>query len=321
MTFLPSQYNDLPDNIKELVLVKTNIGTYFFDAFFRVDHTSNLKVTDHPVESGSTISDHAYVEPVEIIMEIGMSDVAGSLVPGQFDDSWSRSVSAFKLLQQLQIDRELLFVHTRLRTYNNMIITSISAPDEAKTLFGLRVSVTLREVLITGTQVVPVSSAPQVTDSTNNGQVNPVTETNESIFYQLFGPRTGQTQEYLWPSPGNYSVSSKFGVRVHPITEVESLHRGIDIRASVGQKVIASKAGTVDIAGDVSGYGRTVRIQHGNGFTLYAHNSELTVNVGQSVDQGQQIALSGATGNVTGPHIHFEVNENGTYVDPQKVID
>ena len=321
MATLPVEYNNLPDNVRELILVKTNVGSYFFDAFLQVNHSSNTKITDHPVEAGSVISDHGYVEPLELTMEIGMSDAASSLVPGQFNQAYTRSVSAFQLLQQLQKDITLLFVHTRLRSYSNMIIQSISAPDNAKTLFGLRVSVTLREVLIADSQVVPVSAAPQITNSTTNGQVNPTLVKNESIFYQLFGPRSGETKTYIWPTPGNYSVSSKFGNRIHPITKVPKLHKGIDIRAASGSKVIASKGGTVVTAGEVSGYGTTVKIDHGDGsYTLYAHNSQLTVSVGQLVDQGQQIAQSGATGNVTGPHVHFEINENGTFVNPQDYI-
>lgn len=318
--FLPEQYNDLPEAVKELILVKTNVGSYFFDAFLQVNHSSNLKITDHPVESGSTISDHAYMEPVEVTMEIGMSDAMSSLVPGQFNNAYSRSVSAFQLLQKLQSDRVLLFVHTRLRSYSNMMIETISAPDSSKTLFGLKVSITLREVLVSSAQIIPVSLAPQITDTTSNGQLNPTVVKNESIFYQLFGPRVGETKNYIWPTPGNYGVSSKFGNRIHPITFVEKLHTGVDIRTATGSKVVASKDGLVVIAGEVSGYGTTVKIDHGDSYTLYAHNSQLTVSEGQEVTQGQQIAKSGATGNVTGPHVHFEINENGTFVDPQKYI-
>lgn len=98
-------------------------------------------------------------------------------------------------------------------------------------------------------------------------------------------------------------------------------HTGIDYGISTGTKVMASCGGTVIQAGWNGGYGYCVTIQHSNGIkTRYAHLSKVLVSVGQKVSQGQKIALSGNTGNSTGPHLHFEIIVNGSYVDPRTYL-
>lgn len=323
MAYLPESYKNLPQNVKELILIKTNIGSYFFDAFIRVDHTSKLKVTEHPIESGSVVADHAYLEPKELIIEIGMSDAMQSLVPGQFSGGWSRSVTAYQMLLDLQATRTPLFIYTRLGPYNNMLITSISAPDDKNTRFGLKCSVTLREILVSVTDRVKVSAIPQLTDYNQSGQVLPQT-VNESILYQLglgnFGKNQNPTK-YMWPVPGQNRVSSKFGPRKHPVTGVVKQHTGIDIPAPTGTPVVAAKSGVVIYSGVRGGYGNAVQIEHSDGaITLYGHNSALTVTKGQNVEQGQIIAKAGSTGLSTGPHCHFEIKKGGVYLDPEKYL-
>ncbi len=123
------------------------------------------------------------------------------------------------------------------------------------------------------------------------------------------------TGRFIWPVNG--PITSPFGYRNHPIFGRQILHSGIDIGVPTGTVVHAADSGTVILSGWVSGYGYTVIIEHGNGFsTLYAHNSELLVSAGQSVSQGQPIAYAGSTGNSTGPHCHFEVRVHGEPQDP-----
>ncbi|MGN1188491.1 MAG: M23 family metallopeptidase, partial [Lachnospiraceae bacterium] len=104
-------------------------------------------------------------------------------------------------------------------------------------------------------------------------------------------------------------VTSSFGYRTHPTSgQANSFHTGVDLYVPTGTAVKASCGGTVTLAGWNGGYGLCVDISHGNGLvTRYGHLSSIEVSVGQTVTQGQRIALSGATGNVTGPHLHFEV--------------
>jgi murein DD-endopeptidase MepM/ murein hydrolase activator NlpD len=117
------------------------------------------------------------------------------------------------------------------------------------------------------------------------------------------------------PVPG--AISEPFGPRVHPILETVRMHTGVDMHAAQGQAIKAGASGVVAFAGVRSGYGNTVIIDHGNQFaTLYGHASVLQVRTGQKVGAGQVVALVGATGLATGPHLHFEVRILGTPVNP-----
>lgn len=100
------------------------------------------------------------------------------------------------------------------------------------------------------------------------------------------------------------------------------MHKGVDWACPVGTTVYASCAGTVIQASYSGGYGNNVVISHPDGrLTRYAHNSKLLVHVGQHVEQGEAIALSGSTGRSTGPHVHFEIYINGSQVDPLKYLN
>lgn len=113
-------------------------------------------------------------------------------------------------------------------------------------------------------------------------------------------------------------VSSAFGGRADPFTGSAAQHNGLDIAAKTGTPIIAAAQGKVIQASDKkNGYGKCVIIEHSSGFrTLYAHCSELLVNVGDYVKAGELIARAGSTGRSTGPHLHFSVIIDGVYVDP-----
>jgi murein DD-endopeptidase MepM/ murein hydrolase activator NlpD len=116
---------------------------------------------------------------------------------------------------------------------------------------------------------------------------------------------------------GEGAISSYFGERSDPFTGEEGFHKGLDFAGTTGEPVVAVAAGIVTWAGERSGYGTLVEINHGNGYiTRYAHNESTLVAVGQSVSRGEHIALMGSTGHSTGPHVHFEVLHNGTQIDP-----
>lgn len=125
----------------------------------------------------------------------------------------------------------------------------------------------------------------------------------------------------MWPVLDHYKVTSAFGYRIHPILKTKKLHTGIDIQVATGFNIVAAQEGTIVYADWLGGYGKTIMIDHGGGIlTLYGHNSKLIVKTGEEVKKGQTIALSGSTGLSTGPHLHFEVRENGKYVDPMKYV-
>ncbi len=117
--------------------------------------------------------------------------------------------------------------------------------------------------------------------------------------------------ELAWPVPGYTRITSKYGMRTHPITGVYKLHSGVDIGAPTGANFIAANDGIVTKASYNSAYGNMVIIDHGGGVsTLYAHGSEILVEVGQTVKRGDAVLKVGSTGYSTGPHAHFEVRLN-----------
>ena len=125
----------------------------------------------------------------------------------------------------------------------------------------------------------------------------------------------GSTGTMTWPAEGE--ITSPFGWRVHPIFGTQRLHTGIDIGADYGDAIRAADGGVVIHSDWMGGYGNAVIIDHGNGIsTLYAHNSQLLVSEGQTVAKGQTVARCGSTGYSTGPHLHFEVRQNGSPVNP-----
>ena len=115
--------------------------------------------------------------------------------------------------------------------------------------------------------------------------------------------------------------SSKFGYRSDPLTGEKRLHKGMDFRAKYGVSVFASATGRVIFAGVSGGYGNLIQIAHANGYlTFYGHLSKILVHQGQHVHRGQLIGKVGATGRVTGPHLHFEIRKNGKAINPLPLI-
>ncbi|MFQ6538204.1 MULTISPECIES: M23 family metallopeptidase [Aphanothece] len=131
----------------------------------------------------------------------------------------------------------------------------------------------------------------------------------------------GQGKPTGFRAPVGGVVTSEFGNRVHPVTGELRLHKGIDIGGNAGQAVVASATGTVVIAGVVSGYGNFVEISHGDGLTsAYAHLARIDVRQGATIRQGEPLGVVGATGGVTGPHLHFEIFHNGLPQNPRDYV-
>ena len=116
-------------------------------------------------------------------------------------------------------------------------------------------------------------------------------------------------------------LSSRYGKRNDPFTGKQDFHKGLDFAGKKGSEVIVVGDGVVSWAGKRTGYGNLIEVNHGNGYTTrYGHNQKHLVKVGDKVKKGQQIALMGSTGRSTGPHVHFEVLQNGKTVNPSKYI-
>ena len=121
---------------------------------------------------------------------------------------------------------------------------------------------------------------------------------------------------YASPLP-EAAVSSEFGYREHPVQGEERFHYGVDLAAESGTPVACFADGSVTAVGESSSYGKYLIVAHEGGYaTLYAHCSAVTVSSGSAVKRGQEIAKVGETGMATGPHLHFELHEGSSYLNP-----
>ena len=121
----------------------------------------------------------------------------------------------------------------------------------------------------------------------------------------------------IWPCPSSHKVTSGFGKRSAPTKGASTNHQGIDISAPTGTKVVSAAKGEVVIAKYSYSAGNYVMIDHGSGvFTVYMHLSKISVKLGEEVSQGAKVGEVGSTGYATGPHLHFGVRKNGSYVNP-----
>lgn len=156
---------------QQVLMVKTNIGGYFFDAVFSVDTEHSLTVTQHPVQTGANISDHAFVNPIRMTMQIGVSDAMAYRVGANYGgDGGTKSVQAYRLLCKLQELRIPMQVVTRLNTYPNMLIESIDVSDDVSTLCALKATINLVQVLVVNVGTEKVSARKWTTGAQQKSQ-------------------------------------------------------------------------------------------------------------------------------------------------------
>jgi len=143
--------------------------------------------------------------------------------------------------------------------------------------------------------------------------------------FEYFDQDGKTNKRSLMRTPLAYArVSSNYGMRRHPIDGYRKMHKGVDFRASTGTPIVAAGNGVVDYLGRRGGYGKYIRIRHNGTYkTAYAHLSRYAqgLSSGMRVKQGDVIGYVGSTGRSTGPHLHFEVIENGKRVNPMEVGD
>lgn len=171
--------------------VQSSLATnYVFDAVIRAQHRRTVRKTQHPVLTGANISDHAYVEPAKITLEIGMSDAMASYAAGVWVGWGTKSISAWNILKGLQQNRTLLTVTTRLDTYYNMLIIDAFANDDVKTRQALRATIIFEEIIAASVTSSPNTSArPQTTGANPGGTVQGET------------PNSSQVTQHVIPSP------------------------------------------------------------------------------------------------------------------------
>lgn len=125
----------------------------------------------------------------------------------------------------------------------------------------------------------------------------------------------------IWPLPSDHNIYSYFGYRTAPTAGASTYHKGLDIGGTQGSSIVAVLSGTVSYIGYDSSSGNYVEIDHGNGLkTKYLHCSKICVKLGAAVTQGDVVALVGMTGVATGPHLHFSMVKNGTFIDPYQYL-
>lgn len=160
-----------------------------------------------------------------------------------------------------------------------------------------------KEIIIPGAKPLVVRQT-----ATSRGSSRTTSTSDKST-----GSSASSSSGFRWPVSGH--ITSGFGQRWG------KLHAGLDIGVPSATAVKAAAAGTVMYAGWALGYGYLVEIKHSGGYeTRYGHNSKILVKVGQEVEKGQTVSLSGSTGFSTGPHVHFEVRKNGTPISPLTVL-
>ncbi len=123
--------------------------------------------------------------------------------------------------------------------------------------------------------------------------------------------------EFKWPAPSYTRISDDYGNRIHPILGTQQFHNGVDMAAPNGSPILAAYDGEVIAASYSASMGNYIMIDHGDGLiTIYMHASSVSVSSGTMVARGEQIGCVGSTGRSTGPHLHFSVRLNGSYVSP-----
>lgn len=159
----------------------------------------------------------------------------------------------------------------------------------------------------------PVPEAPAVVHMDYRGPALPDGTTMDRYRLEL--------AETVMPVMGGW-LSSAFGWREHPLDGEERFHNGVDLAVNTGTDVRAYAEGTVDYIGESDVYGKYLQLRHADGVTtFYAHCDELLVQKGQQVAAGERVALSGDTGNSTGPHLHFEMKKDGLRLNPLYYIE
>lgn len=144
---------------------------YVFDAVIRSEHYLALRKTMHPVQGATSVSDHAYILPANVVLEVGMSDAMDRYSSSMWTNAATKSISAFEILKGFRDSRTFVTLTTRLHTYANMLVSEVRVPDSYKTAAGLRAIVTFSEIFLAGSGSAQSnnSSRPQTTNSTSQG--------------------------------------------------------------------------------------------------------------------------------------------------------
>lgn len=162
MATVPPNAGDAPLN--------WSLGGMRFDAWLRLQHSTSLTITQHPVETGASVTDHSYFNPRRFSFDIGMTDC---VVAPQFQGDSNRSVNAYNALVDLQKSRQRLTLVSKYGIFPNILIESVDVSDDYSTKNAMKATITLLEIIVAKLHTVKASADPQVTDQTSRGQIPP----------------------------------------------------------------------------------------------------------------------------------------------------
>ena len=241
-------------------------------------------------------------------------------------DSFSDFLNRWEIVKQINLRDEQLFedlkaIRDKVQTEKTELEATEAEAQETKTQMDANMADLEKQ------RQTKIDKQTQIQQQKNeaNAAYAAMIEQEEDLMDQykkaaakLASQSTYVGGKFMWPLPAaNNVITCKYGYRTHPVTRKYKLHTGIDLRCSTGTNVYAANGGTVTTSGYSSAWGNYIIINHGGGYTtLYAHLSRRNVSKGATVKQGTVIGKSGNTGYSTGPHLHFEINRNGSSYDP-----
>ena len=316
------QVQKLDEKISESEQELNDLNTQITDLQSSIDEVeANLQTAQASYDSQKTLLDNYLIE-VQESSDVEYLDVLLS------SKNISEFLSSYFLISELaSYEMDLL---DEMQTKKDEIeLSKTKLEQDREQLATIKANQTKTATILENTKTVRENFISKLSDQEKEiqAQIDEYNTRFEEINKEILELAQGSiAAEYIggelaWPVPGYTRITSKYGMRTHPITGVYKLHTGVDIRAPMGANFIAANDGIVTKASYNGAYGNMVIIDHGGGVsTLYAHGSEILVEVGQTVKRGDPVLKVGSTGYSTGAHAHFEVRLNGVVTDPMPYI-
>ena len=324
--------SNLSENLQQVEKLDDRIETAQQELAEQESKITELKESIEEIETQLNSVTEKYNKQVELfkkrMVAIYMAGETQYLDVLLKSSSLSDFISSYYLISQLtEIDENLLNdLESKKKT---MDLSRQKLENEKKELATIIENQTRTTRTLQNTKKMRENFIAKLSDDEKNLQakIDEINKQYEEVNQQILAlAQNGIDTAYIggelaWPVPGYTRITSKYAMRVHPITGQYKLHTGVDIGAPLGANFVAANDGVVVKAGPNVAYGNMVIIDHGGGIsTLYAHGSEILVEVGQTVKRGDPILKVGSTGYSTGPHAHFEVRINGVTTDPLPYI-
>ena len=329
---LSNTQSELSENLQEVEKLDEKISTSEAELQKLNEQVETLKASMKQIEDELNEVTEKYEKQKKVfekrvvaLYETGEIDYLDILLNS---NSVSEFVSSYYVIAEItEADNELL--NDIAEKKDTIALSKEKLENEKEELASLVETQQRTSKILQNTKTIRESYISKLSDEEKEkqAQIDEMTKQYEEVNRQILElAEQGLDTQYIggelaWPVPGYTKITSKYGMRVHPITGQYKLHTGVDIGAPTGANFIAANDGIVVKAEYNTAYGRMVIIDHGGGIsTLYAHGSEFLVEVGQTVKRGDAVLKVGSSGYSTGPHAHFEVRINGVVTDPMPYI-